>query len=208
MPELRETASTALVSAPDVTRMHRFILRKNMINILGQKFRIFDEQWNLVLFARLKAFKLKEDIRVYADETEAREVLSIKARQILDLGASYDVVESAGGKKIGVLRRKFWASLARDQWTILDESDREVGMVQEDSLFAALIRRFLLPIIPQSYTITLGGKVVGDIRQHFNPFVFRATMDLTQDPDRKLHRLLGVAAGILLLAIEGRQQSS
>jgi hypothetical protein len=89
---------------------------------------------------------------------------------------------------------------------ILDERDAEIGKIQEDSLLAALVRRLILPLIPQSYTLTFGGKEVGAIRQHFNPFVFKATMDLTADPERRLPRLLAIAAGILLLAIEGRQR--
>ena len=67
------------------------------------------------------------------------------------------------------------------------------------------MRRLVLAILPQSYTITMGNSKVGDIHQHFNPFVFKATMDLTADPERKLPRLLAIAAGLLMLAIEGRQ---
>ena len=198
--------ANALVEHADVARLHTFILRKKVFSFLGQRFHVYDPHWNLLLFSRMKAFKLKEDIRVYADETETREILSIKARQIIDFSAAYDVVETATGTKIGALRRKGWASLVRDEWTILDAEDREIGRIQEDSLFAALVRRFIAGwLIPQSYTITLGGREVGEVRQHFNPFVFRATMDLTADPDRKLPRLLAVAAGLLLLAIEGRQ---
>lgn len=207
MPSAGDARSSALVPSHDVTRLHTFILRKNILSFISQKFCVYDPEWNLLLVSRQKAFKLKEDIRVYADDAETREVLSIKARQVIDFNAAYDVVESATGSKIGALRRKGWSSLVRDEWTILDASDREVGKIEEDSLFAALVRRLLLPILPQSYTITLGGRRVGEIRQHFNPFVFKATMDLAADPGAKLPRLLAIAAGLLMLAIEGRQSS-
>jgi hypothetical protein len=53
----------------------------------------------LLLFSEQKMFKLREDIRVYSDEAKTQEVLAIKARQIMDFSAAYDVVESATGQK-------------------------------------------------------------------------------------------------------------
>ena len=100
--------ASLVVVAGDVTRLHRFIVRKNFFSFFGQTFRILDDQWNVLLVSRLKAFKLKEDIRVYADEARTREVLSIKARQMLDFSASYDVVDSATGTCIGVLKPKYY----------------------------------------------------------------------------------------------------
>lgn len=203
----RETASPrAIVPSGDVSRMNTFILRKNLFSFLGQKFEVYDPLWVRLLVCRQKAFKLKEDIRVYSDENETKEVLSIKARQIIDFSAAYDVVESATGKKIGAMRRKGWSSFVRDEWTILDDRDREVGKIQEDSLAAALFRRFVFALLPQSYTITLGEQVMGEMKQHFNPFVFKATLDLSPDREQKLPRLLAIGGALLLLAIEGRQK--
>lgn len=201
-----EARAGALVPAGEIERAHRFILRKNLLTLFGAKFRVYDPDWRLLLFCRQKAFKLKEDIRVFADEAETKEVLSIKARQIIDFGAAYDVVHTPTKRKLGVLRRKGWSSLVRDEWEVLDDADRPIGKIEEDSLVAALVRRLILAIIPQSYTISLNGRKVGEIHQHWNPFVFRATMDLTHDPKFEMPRLLAIAAGILMLAIEGRQK--
>jgi hypothetical protein len=203
---MSETAAGAIVPVGDVTKLHTFILRKNFFKLFGQTFRIYDPDWSLLLVARLKAFKLKEDIRVYADEAQQREILAIKARQMIDFNAAYDVFVTETGARIGALRRKGWASLVRDKWAILDADDKEVGWIEEDSLVAALIRRLLVPLIPQTYSIHYMDREVGEIQQHFNPFIFKATMDLTKDPERKLSRLLAIAASILIMAIEGRQE--
>ena len=53
-----------------------------------------------------KAFKLKEDIRLYTGEDMQTEVLSIQARQVLDFSAAYDVIDSATRMKVGALKRK------------------------------------------------------------------------------------------------------
>ena len=48
---------------------------------------------------------------------------------------------------------------------------------------------------------------VAAIKQAWNPIVFKAEMDLSADHARRLDRRLAMAAGILLMAIEGRQSS-
>lgn len=88
----------------------RYLLKRQVFALTG-KFRIYDPMDNLVLFSEQKMFRLREDIRVYADESKAQEVLMIKARQIIDFSAAYDVIESATGQKAGALRRKGWRSL-------------------------------------------------------------------------------------------------
>lgn len=42
-------------------------------------------------------------------------------------------------------------------------------------------------------------------KQNFNPFVTKIIADFSEDPKGMLDRRLGLAAGILLCAIEGKQ---
>ena len=103
----------------------QYLLKRQVFALTG-KFRIYDPMQNLVLFSEQKMFRLREDIRVYADESKSQEVLMIKARQIIDFAAAYDVVETATGQKAGVLRRRGWRSLLRDEWELLDAGGQEV----------------------------------------------------------------------------------
>ena len=89
-----------------------------------------------------KLAKLREDIRVYSDENKSQEVLSIQARQIIDFSAAYDVVDTAMNQKIGTLRRKGWSSILRDEWQVLDANENQIGVLFEDSMGLALLRRF------------------------------------------------------------------
>jgi uncharacterized protein YxjI len=182
----------------------RYLLKRQVFALAG-KFRFFDPSGRLVLFSEQKMFKLREDIRVYSDEGKTQEVLMIKARQIIDFSAAFDVVDSATGQKVGALRRKGLASLLRDEWEILDVSDNVVGKLFEDSMGLALLRRFLTGLIPQNYDITMGTDRVADLKQAFNPFAYQLNIDFSMDISRRLDRRLGLAAGILLAAIEGRQ---
>ena len=185
-------------------QFNQYVLKRQVFALAG-KFRFFDPSGNLVLYSEQKMFKLREDIRVYSDERKNQEVLMIKARQIIDFSAAFDVVDSATGQKVGAFRRKGLASLLRDEWEVLDVSDNVIGSLFEDSMGLALIRRFLSNLVPQNYDITMGTDRVADLKQNFNPFTYELNLDFSMDLNRRLDRRMGVAAGILLAAVEGRQ---
>lgn len=183
-----------------------YLIRKRVLTLAGGKFEIFDPTGNVVLFSKMKAFKLKEDIRLYTGEDMTTELFSIQARTIMDFSAAYDVVESATGRKLGALRRKGLKSMFRDEWLILDVYDNEIGLIREENAFLAIVRRFLTNLVPQSYTVELSGALVAEFKQNFNPFVTKLTLDFSPDIQHRFDRRLGIAAGVLLCAIEGKQK--
>ncbi|NWF63980.1 MAG: hypothetical protein HXY38_06710 [Chloroflexi bacterium] len=183
---------------------NQYLLKRQVFALTG-KFRVFDPSGRLLLFSEQKMFKLREDIRVYADETKTQEVLAIKARQIIDFSAAFDVIDSATGQKVGALRRKGFASMLRDEWEILDVNDNVRGRLFEDSMGLALVRRLLTNLVPQNYDLFFGDTRVADYKQNFNPFTYELNIDFSMDTAGQLDRRLGIAAGILLGAIEGRQ---
>lgn len=188
--------------------MHNNYLLRRQVFALTGKFRVFDPSENLVLFSEQKMFRLREDIRVYSDEAKTQEILNIKARQIIDFSAAYDVMDSMTGEKVGVLRRKGWRSMFRDEWEVLDANDQPRGMLFEDSMQLAMLRRFLLgSLLPQNYDLTIGETRVADLRQRFNLFRYELDLDFSMDSARTLDRRLGIAAGILLATVEGKQSN-
>jgi hypothetical protein len=183
----------------------QYVLKKQVIALTGI-LRLYNQQNQLVLFSQQKIFKLKEDIRVYADETKTRELLNIQARQIIDFSAYYDVVDSQFSTKVGGLRRKGFRSLLQDEWEVFDAKDQPIGILKEDSLNRALLRRFLLGrLLPQDYDLTLGLDRVADYKQEFQLFRYVLDIDFRMDNSRKLDHRLGLAAAILLAIIERRQ---
>ena len=184
-----------------------YLLKRHAIALTG-KFRFYDPAGRLVLFSEQKMFRLREDIRVYDSEDKSREVLSIKARQIMDFSAAYDVVDTELNQKVGVLRRKGLRSILRDEWEVLDPDDRIIGQLFEDSVGMALLRRLVLGSwLPQNYDMTVGGTRVADLRQNFNLFRYELNLDFSMDTTNRLDRRVGIAAGILLAAVEGKQDS-
>ena len=198
------------MTASEAFNANRYIVRRKVLKLVGGAFQIFDPSGNLIAFSEQKAFKLKEDIRVFTDKDKTTEILSIQARQIIDWSAAYDVYDSLTGVKVGALRRQGGRSILRDEWHLLDASDAKIGMLIEDSMALALVRRFLVSLIPQRYDVFMpdaeNGTQVASLKQNFNPFVYKLDVDLSLDPQGRFDRRLGIAAAILLAAIEGKQR--
>lgn len=189
----------------DRFRHTTYLVRKKLFKLFGEGFHIFDGNGQLVFYSQLKAFRLKEDIRLYTGEDMMTEVLTIKARSILDFSTAYDVFDSAANEKIGTLKRKGLKSIFKDEWIVMDAHDREIGLIKEDNLAYALLRRFLSNLIPQQYVAEVQGQTVCALHQHFNPFILKMTVDFSSNTRDLLDKRLGIAASLLLCAIEGRQ---
>ena len=186
----------------------QYIIRKKVFKLLGAAFHVYDLNGNVVMYSKQKAFKLKEDIRLYTGEDMQTELLTIQARRAIDFSAAYDVVDTRAGGKVGALKRKGLKSMLRDEWVVLDTMDREIGLIQEDSTALALVRRFVeaaAMFLPQKYHAEIGGQPAATFQQNMNPFVKKLTIDFSMDTQGRLDRRLGLAAAALLSAIEGRQ---
>jgi uncharacterized protein YxjI len=183
----------------------QYLLKRQVFALTG-KLRFYNPQGDLVLFCEQKMFKLREDIRIYADEAKTREVLRIKARQIIDFSSAYDVVDSSTDQKVGALRRRGLKSLFRDEWEVLNINDQVIGLLFEDSMALAMARRLLLgSLLPQNYDLTIGTERAADLKQRFNLFRYELDLDFSMDSARRLDRRVGVAAAVLLAIVEGRQ---
>lgn len=184
-----------------------FVIRQKVLSILGTKFHIYNSAGDVVGFCKQKAFKLKEDIRLFTDDSATEELITIQARSIIDFSAAYDVVQSDDGKKLGAYKRRGGKSFFRDSWIILDENENEVGQLQEDSMGLALLRRFALGrLLPQKFHLEdSSGKLIASYQSHFNPFINKMTV--TIEDGAGLDPFLLLSGGVLLMVIEGKQDS-
>lgn len=100
----------------------------------------------LLAMAQQKRLAFKEEVTFFTDETRTVPVFSFKARQRLDLGATYDV-RDATGTPIGLFRKDFGKSLLRSTWHLEGDGVQAVGT--ERSAAVAVGRRLweMLPIV-------------------------------------------------------------
>ena len=185
-----------------------YVIRKTFFKILGSSFRIYDEYGRLVFFSNQKALRLKEDLRLFSDETMQHELLAMQARQILDIGVTFDIFDSRTKEHIGCLRRKGIKSMFRDEWLILDPNEHEIAVIQEESGLLAIFRRvssWFSMLSPQTFVGRIGDNQVFQFRQGINPILKSVSLDYSYDQSGQLDRRLGIAAGVLLCGIEGKQ---
>ena len=185
----------------------KYTIRRKILVLFGASFHIYDAQNRVIGFCCQKACQLREDFRICTDDSMSTELIRIKARSIIDWGATYDVM-TPDGIVLGSLRRKGFKSMIRDSWVVFDPAGAQIAMLQEDSTGMALVRRFLplgSVLFPSKYHLEgAGGQTLAVFRQHFNIFVYRLGIAVKAD-DAVIDDLLILATGCLLAAIEGRQ---
>ena len=185
-----------------------YTLRRQFFKIFGAAFHIYDPEGNVVLYSKQKAFKIREDIRLYTDESMSEEVLRISTRSIWDISGSYAVFDPTTNETLGGLKRRGLKSMLKDEWIILDEHGQETGRIHEDSTVKAIVRRtvdFASFLMPQSFHLTIAEEQVATFKQHFNPIVQKISIDFSADTQGVLDPRVGLAAAVLLCAIEGKQ---
>lgn len=182
----------------------KYLIRRKVFKLAGAAFHVYDDMGDLLLYSKQKAFRLREDFRVYSAEPGMQELLTIKTSQVLDIGATYNVQDATTGEIIGAIRRKGLKSILKDEWTYLTPEGQEIGKLTEKSMSGAVLSR-LVNLVPQNYVVVAAdGREVAEIKQHFNPVVLKYEMRIV-DPGSSIDPRILISSGILLAGIERRQ---
>jgi hypothetical protein len=184
---------------------HNVVSCKRKVLSIAPTFEIFDLQGTPLVFCQEKLFKIKDDIRIYADSSKKVELLRIKQRNMLDWAGLFDVFDPATNAKIGAFRRKGWRSWLRDEWHILNTDDQQVGTILETgSTFLRRIFKFL----PYTFAFNVGEQQVGTFIQHFAFIGYKATMDVSPWPQGPVDRRMAFAGALLLMAVEAKEDAN
>ncbi|MBL7253770.1 hypothetical protein [Paractinoplanes lichenicola] len=114
----------------------------------------------ILAFAQQKRMAFKEQVTLYTDDTKSTPVLGFKARQVMDLGATYDITD-AQGTPIGLFRKNFKESLLRSTWHLEQPGFGEM-IGRETNVWVAVLRRFVeaLSWLPYHFDFVLGDRPV------------------------------------------------
>lgn len=197
------------MKAANVQPGEKYTIRRKILKLFGASFHVFDESGEVIAFCKQKAFKLREDIRIYTGEDMTTELFSLKARTIMDFSTTYDVA-LPDGEALGSLRRKGMAStFVRDSWLVFDAAGNEIASIIEQNAWLAFARRMVEWVAlfsPQKFEVRrpADDAHVATFRQHFNPAVYRLGVTVHEE-DPELDDLVILASACLIAAIEGRQ---
>jgi len=196
-------SSIPIENMAKLLELNQYLIREKFWKIFGNKFRIMDEQDNLYGFCEQKRFKIKEDIRVYDDENKNNEWLVIKQKNFIDAWGGFDIYDSNAGVLLGTVRKKFWNSILRTRWELLDSEGQNIGVLEEDSLGYAIARRTFLGILPKKYTLhTIGNNVPITMRQKFNPIIKKLVVNIP--PEHPFDRRYIAGLALVIAALDGR----
>ncbi|MGW0503058.1 hypothetical protein [Micromonospora sp. NPDC003241] len=154
----------------------------------------------LLAFAQQKRLAFKEQVTIYADDSKQQPLLGFKARQRIDLGATYDVTDHAG-TPIGLFRKDFAQSLLRSTWHV-EQAGLPNVVGQERSMPVAVLRRFAesLSWLPYHFDFVADGQPVFSVVKKWG-LRDRYVVEI-QHP--QIDRRLVIAMAIALDALQGR----
>lgn len=201
---------------------HKYIqFQRKFLQLAGTDVFITDLETGAEIgYIKSKAFKIREDIRIFTDRSRTTELVRISTPNIIDFGATYDVYDSASNQLLMRMKRQGLSStFVRDQWDIMDANGAPLGKVTESGDTIALIRRYVgfIPVIgdivdlifafkTQDYGITIntatGPLPAGTMTRRKSPVIERMVVD-TRTSQVALNPLMALAASALLIITEG-----
>ncbi|MEU4269278.1 hypothetical protein [Streptomyces sp. NPDC026092] len=162
----------------------------------------------MVAFAHQKRMALKERITFYTDESQKQVLFTFQARQVVDLGATYDV-RAASGSQVGSFRKNFAASLLRSTWHMSEEGAAAETTGVERNMTVAVLRRVwdIIPFVdilpfawPYHFDFARSDRPVMSVRKRLG---LRDRYVLTIH-DEHLDRRLAIAQAVALDALQSR----
>jgi uncharacterized protein YxjI len=154
----------------------------------------------VLALAQQKRLALREQVTFYADEARTQPVFGFKARNVVDLAGTTDVVD-ASGQAIGQFRKDFAQSLLRSTY-YLEQPGHPVATGVERNQVIAVLRRFVLEWLPYHFDFTHpDGTVAMSVDKKFA--FGRDTYEVSV-PDPGLDRRLAAAMAVALDALQAR----
>jgi uncharacterized protein YxjI len=100
--------------------------------------RVVDAAGQLVSYVKQRAFRLKEDVTIFGDESQTQPVYHIKANKIIDIGATY-AITSADGRSLGALKQRGMRTFWKATYDILDDTGNAIGLIHEQDAWVKVV---------------------------------------------------------------------
>lgn len=153
----------------------------------------------MVGFVEQKRMAMREQVTVYADESRRTVLTGFKARQVIDLGATYDVTDHAGAP-IGTFQKDFARSLLRSTWHV-NQPGLPTITGAERSLLLAILRRFSdIFFLPYHFDFTAAGAPAFAVEKQWGI----RDMYTVHIHNPQLDRRLVIAMAVALDALQSR----
>jgi uncharacterized protein YxjI len=115
---------------------------------LASQIYVRDTSGNLLGYVKQKLFKLKEDINVFADESQTTVIYNIKADRVIDFSARYTFRDGTDNV-VGSIKRQGMRSIWKANYEVADANDRHIMTIHEENGWIKVVDALVgeLPII-------------------------------------------------------------
>ncbi|MFB6145034.1 MAG: LURP-one-related/scramblase family protein [Candidatus Nanohaloarchaea archaeon] len=177
-------------------------------NFILNRYKVWDDDDELILRAKQKLFRLKEKVPFYNADGDV--VFRVKGQKIIDVAGDYAVVDEESGDKVAVLKRNY--TIFTHHWKIKsgDSDERLLANVESANEAVAVLRVLggFIPVlpnifafIPHSYVIkNPDDREIGRIKGKFS---IRDAYSIEIDDPEDIPKESLVAASIAIDALEG-----
>ena len=181
---------------------------------LASQIYVRDAEGNWVCYVKQKLFKLKENVKVFSDDSQSHPLCEISADRVIDWSACYRITD-AEGNALGAVRRQGMKSIWKASYEITDAEDQPVASVREenglikvlDSLFGRLplIGMFSGYVFHPSYLVTdANGQPL--MRLTKRPALFEGKFELQKLQELDSVSELGTIMALLMMALLERRR--
>jgi hypothetical protein len=98
---------------------------------IAQQVKVTDATGTLVFYVKQKAFKLKEDVTIFADEAQVQPLYHIRADKVFDFNARYNFTNPQG-MAVGAVKRQGMKSLWKAHYDIFDGEQIALSIDEEN----------------------------------------------------------------------------
>lgn len=180
---------------------------------LAPRIIVTDSTGQQVAFVHQKTFKLKEDIRIYSDESKSREIYRIGADRVLDISAKYHFIDSTNNQPLGYVQPKALRSIWRSTYVVYDVNGKPLYHIKEDNPWVKIGDALLseVPVLGlftgyflnPSYTAYRGGDEEDTsepvMKLTKQPAFFESQFTLTQEASISPQEEMSLLLAILLM---------
>jgi len=140
----------------------------------------------------------KRHVYFYRDETKRELLLQVEQDFKFALIFATYTVKDDRGTVLARLTKNYLYNIFRKRWTCSGPDGRLLSVIQEDSLFMALLRRFVVAF-KTDFNLRKGDsdRIIGRFIRKWT-LLDRYVLDLTEDTDDFLDPRVGLAIGVML----------
>ena len=158
---------------------------------------VTDAAGHQVLYVHQKVFNIREDIRVYSDNSRTVELFRIKTEKIIDFNAKYQFTQASTGAYLGHVRPRGLRSIWNATYLVYDSNDEPKHHIREDNPWVKVLDSIIGQIeyigwltgffLNPSYTVYQGDSRDDMTNPVFhlkkNPAFFEGSFTLSQAAD-------------------------